>query len=173
MKSCSYITTIEKFDDGKKLYLIHVKVPKEIFEEFNKLKIKRVLTSINGSTPTHNAFLSAKEKGRYIKLSKDVLKEKSLSIGQEVEVSIVEDTSRYGMPIAEEMKELLIQDPEGEAHFHNLTPGKIRSLLFKVNGYKTSNARIEKAIIILEHLKSNHGLLDWKMLNEAMKKQVF
>ena len=73
------------------------------------------------------------------------------------------------MPISEEMKELLEIDPEGEALFHKLTPGKIRSLLHFVNKYKSSDKRIEKSVIILEHLKANNGTLDWKTLHDAFK----
>ena len=86
-----------------------------------------------------------------------------------IEVTIEEDKSKYGMPIAPEMEELLLQDPEGEHLFHKLTPGKVRSLLYKIHGYKSSDKRIETSIIILEHLKANSGKLDWKMLNEAFK----
>jgi len=169
MKKVKFRTKIEKFEAINKLYLIHIKVPNEIYESFKEEKIDRIIATFNGSSPVHNAFLSDKNKGKYIKLSKAIMKERSLELGQEIEVVLVEDTSRYGMPIAEEMEELLIQDPEGEAYFHQLTPGKIRSLLFKVNGFKSSDKRIEKAIIILEHLKANEGTLDWQMLNQAFK----
>ena len=159
---------IEKFDDSK-LYMLHVKVPNHIYLDFKTQGIKRIVVTFNGSTLTHNAFLSDKEYGIYIKLSKDVMKKGNLVLGQEVQVHIMKDTSKYGMPISPEMEELLLQDTEGEAYFHKLTPGKIRSLLFKVNGYKSSDKRIEKSVIILEHLKANNGGLDWKMLNEAFK----
>jgi len=97
------------------------------------------------------------------------MKKQRLNVGDSLAVIVEEDTSKYGVPMPEEMEELLLQDPEGEAVFHALTAGKIRSLLFKVNGFKSVDKRIEKSIIILEHLKANDGKLDWKMLNEAWK----
>jgi hypothetical protein len=117
----------------------------------------------------HNAFLSKADGIKYIKLNKETKKEKDLKVGDKIEVVIKEDKSKYGMPLAPEMGELLSQDIEGEQLFHKLTPGKIRSLLYKINGYKTSDKRIETSIIILEHLKANSGNLDWTMLNEAFK----
>lgn len=165
----SFRAVIEKFSAQKKLYLVHIMVPNDIYQQFAEAGINRIIATFNGSKPVHNAFLSDKERGRYIKMSNDIMKEKSLAIGQEIEVNIEEDTSRYGMPIPEEMEELLTLDPDGEKLFHSLSPGKIRSLLFKVNGYKSSDKRIEKSVIILEHLKANNGVLDWKMLNEAWK----
>lgn len=144
-------------------------VPDHIYKHFSEAGIKRIVSTFDNSKPRYNAFLSDKERGRYIKMSKDVMKEMSFAIGQEINVHLVEDTSKYGMPISPEMEELLILDPDGEKLFHLLTPGKIRSLLHKINGYKSSDKRIEKSVIILEHLKANNGQLDWKMLNEAWK----
>ena len=162
----SFKTTLDKFENS--LYPYHVKVPQEIYQSYAQVKINRILVSVNGGTQVHNAFLS-KDGFKFIKLNKKTMKEKDLKVGDKIEVVIKEDKSKYGVPLALEMEELLIQDVEGELLFHKLTPGKIRSLLFKINNYKTSNKRIEISIIILEHLKANSGNLDWKMLNEAFK----
>ena len=159
--------TLEKFEDN--LWPFHVKVPGDVYAMFSEEKIKRIMVSFNGCPPLHNAFLSYGNNNYYIKLNKATMKENKLNVGDLLSVHIEKDTSKYGVPIAEEMTELLAQDPEGEVLFHKLTPGKIRSLLFKVNGFKSSDKRIEKSVIILEHLKANNGNLDWKMLNEAFK----
>jgi hypothetical protein len=162
-----FTTPLEKFE--KSLYPYHVKVPYEIYQSYTQIKIKRILVSFNGGTQVHNAFLSNGDGVKYIKLNKETMKEKDLKVGDMLLVVIEEDKSIYGAPIAHEMKELLMQDEEGERLFHKLTAGKIRSLLFKINGYKTIEKRIETSIITLEHLKANSGKLDWKMLNEAIK----
>lgn len=163
----TFKTTLEKFEDS--LYPYHVKVPQDIYKSYAEAKIKRIIVNFNGGTPVHNAFLSKGGNIKYIKLNKITMKEGNLNVGDEVNVEIKEDQSRYGVPIAPEMEELLIQDVEGEMLFHKLTAGKIRSLLFKINSYKSSDKRIETSIVILEHLKGNGGELDWKMLNEAIK----
>ena len=162
----TFKTTLDKFENS--LYPYHVKVPQEIYQSYAQAKIKRILVSVNGGTQVHNAFLS-KDGIKFIKLNKKTMKEKHLHVGDKVQVVIEEDKSKYGVPLAPEMEELLSQEVEGEQLFHKLTPGKIRSLLFKINGYKTSDKRIETSIIILEHLKANSGKLDWKMLNEAFQ----
>ena len=162
-----FTASLDKFDEG--LYLYHVKVPRQVYEKFAEQKIKRVVASYNGGDPIHNAFLSSGQANYYLKISKDTMKKQRLNVGDSLAVIVEEDTSKYGVPMPEEMEELLLQDPEGEAVFHALTAGKIRSLLFKVNGLKSVDKRIEKSIIILEHLKANDGKLDWKMLNEAWK----
>jgi len=164
----NFSTVISKFDDS--LWGYHVKVPDEIYASFANEKIKRVLMQFDDSEPLHAGFMPEGNGKYFLMLSKDVMKKLQLALGQAVQVKIVKDTTRYGMPICEEMKELLELDPEGEVLFHKLTPGKIRSLLYMVNKFKSSDKRIEKAVIILEHLKANNGKLDYKALNEAFKR---
>ncbi len=163
----TFQTTLDKFEDS--LYPYHVKVPVGIYKSYADSKIKRIIVSYNGGIPVHNAFLSKGGNIKYIKLNKKTMKEGNLNVGDKVDVVIEEDKSKYGVPMAPEMEELLNQDIEGEVLFHKLTPGKIRSLLFKVNSYKSTDKRIETSIVILEHLKASNGTLDWQMLNEAFK----
>ena len=161
-----FTAILEKFDNS--LYPYHVKVPHDIYQQYADAKIKRIIVSYNDGNPVHNAFLS-KDGGKFIKLNKKTMKDGHLTVGDKLTVMIKEDKSKYGVPIAAEMEELLKQDIEGEVLFHKLTDGKIRSLLFKINSYKSTDKRIETSIVILDHLKANSGVLDWKMLNEAFK----
>jgi len=165
--SAKFDAVITRFDDS--IWSLHVKVPEDIYQSFASEKIKRVMMQINGSEPLHAGFMPEGDGKYFLMLSKNVMKQHNLSEGQKVTVQLSEDTSKYGMPISEEMQELLEQDPEGATLFHKLTAGKIRSLLHFVNKYKSSDKRIEKSVIILEHLKANGGKLDWKMLNQAFK----
>lgn len=163
----SFQGTITKFEDS--LWSFHIKIPNSIYKPFSDHKIKRVILQINNSDTLHAGFMPEGEGKYFLKLSKDNMKKFQLALGQVVQVKIEKDTSKYGMPISEEMKELLELDPDGEVYFHRLTPGKIRSLLHMVNKLKSSDKRIEKSVIILEHLKANNGKLDWKALHEAFK----
>ena len=105
----------------------------------------------------------------FIKVNKELRILNKLNLGQEINVAILKDESKYGMPLPEEMKELLTQDPEGENYFNQLTPGKQRGLLYLVGKMKSSNKRIEKSLIILGHLKEQCGQLDYKILHEDFK----
>ena len=69
----------------------------------------------------------------------------------------------------EEMEVLLAQDEEADRYFHQLTPGKQRSLLHIIGKPKTEATRLKKAIVITEYLKTNRGKLDFKELNLAFK----
>ena len=93
----------------------------------------------------------------------------NLALGDSVNVLIEEDESKYGMPLPEEMEELFLHDPEGDQLFHQLTPGKQRSLLYLIVKIKSKEKRLEKSFIILEHLKEQKGSLDFKILNQDFK----
>lgn len=153
---------IERFDDS--LWSFHIKIPSDIHQQYKDAKIKRVMVSIDNGEPIHCGFMPAGEGIYFVMLSKKVMKDHELGLGQKVKVDIVTDTSKYGMRISEEFEELLLQDVKGSDLFHALTPGKMRSLIHKVNTYKSMDKRIEMSIRILDHLKANDGTLDWKML---------
>lgn len=170
MDKKSFYGLVEHDENNINLYFTHVKVPKEITDHYKKDKVKRYMIQFDDREAFHGGMQPIGDnKGYFIIVSKALLKSTGLAIGDEVKVAMWPDTSRYGMAISEEMKEVLEQDPEGSELFHNLTDGKIRSLIHKVNTYKSSDIRIARSIIILEHLKANSGKLDWKMLNEAFK----
>lgn len=160
---------IEHDSEGINLYHTHIKIPKKIQAHFQKQEIKRVIFTLNGGEENHGGFIPRGNGTNFLMTSKALLKKNKLNIGDNVLVTLWEDTSKYGMPICDEMQELLDQDNQGSALFHKLTDGKIRSLLYKANGYKSSDKRLEKSVIIIEHLKANNGALDWQMLNEAFK----
>lgn len=156
-------------ESANAVYGHHVMVPEDIVEWFFAQDIKRVICTVNEDFTWH-AALMPKGAGRYfILLNSEVRKEKKLSVGLDVHVSLVEDDSKYGMPLPEEMKELLYQDPEGEKVFHSLTMGKQRSLLHIIGKPKSSGKRLEKALVILDHLKNRKGDLDFKILNQDFK----
>jgi len=151
------------------VYGFHVMVPEEIKDWFLDQDIKRLICTVNDDFTWH-AALMPKGGGQYfILLNSEIRKKKLLTAGSDVKVSLVEDDSKYGIPLPEEMEELLYQDPEGEKIFHSLTMGKQRSLLHLIGKPKSSSKRLEKALVILDHLKNRKGDLDYKILNQDFK----
>jgi hypothetical protein len=96
---------------------------------------------------------------------------KKLNIGSNSEIQVVmsKDTSEYGMPIADEFREVLDQEPLADKYFHALTPGKQRTLLHIINTVKNTESRIKKSLAIADHIVANKGTINYKMLNEAFK----
>lgn len=103
------------------------------------------------------------------KKTRDKLKVNSSS---EINVQLTKDESKYGLPMPEELAELLKLDDEGNELFHSLTPGKQRTLLHIIGLPKGMDILIRRAIAILNHLKENNGKIDYKMMNEAMKNKL-
>ncbi len=151
------------------IYYSGIQVPGDIVKEIKKLDNQRFIIKINDSIEYPGTIIPI-EKGVYIILvNKERVRKLKLKLNDEVTVSLSVDESTYGMPIPAEFQEVLNEDPEGKELLEKLTPGKIRSLIYIVSKLKSADKRIEKSVIILEHLRANNGKLDMKMLNVAFK----
>ena len=157
------------FDDNALYWELHIPIPENVFSTLVELaKDKRVVCTLNRDFSFHCAMLP-KGTFHYILLNRAICKKVNLHLNDEVEVELVKHESKYGMPLSEEMQEVLFSDPEGSDLFHQLTPGKQRTLIHVVNKFKSSQIRIEKSFVILDHLKKRKGVLDFKGLNEDFK----
>ena len=157
------------FDDNALYWELHIPIPPDIFEKLHKeAKDKRVVCMLNRNFSFHCAMLP-KGTFHYILLNREISKKLNLHLNDDVEVELVKDESKYGMALSEEMEEVFLSDPEGSDLFHQLTPGKQRSLIHIVNKFKSSQLRIEKSFVILNHLKNRNGILDFKGLNADFK----
>jgi len=163
----SFEGTLSRNDDH--LYNYHILVPPEIISGLKENKVDRFICSINKGKPFNSSLIPAGDNEYFIKVNKTIRQQSNLEIGSKCSIHITEDNSKYGIPMPNEMSELLSQDPSGDAYFHSLTPGKQRSLLFLVNKVKSTSIRLKKSIIILDHLKEMNGKLDYKILNQDFK----
>ena len=164
-----FTAKIENFNST--LWGHHVTVSKEIAQAFVIGNDRRVCCEINEKFTFQCALMPHGDGDFFINLNKELRKKLNLEEGMEISIGLTKDTSEYGLPMPEELQELLLQDEEGNAIFHALTLGKQRTLLHIVGKYKSSDVRLTKAIIILNYLKSVNGKLDFKELNEAFKNQ--
>ncbi len=92
-----------------------------------------------------------------------------LSFGDEVDVVLKKDTTAYGLPMPDELEELLRQDKEGSRLIHALTPGKRRTLLYIAGSVRNPDARARRAAVIVRHLKLNNGSIQYKQLYQELK----
>ncbi|NNE28831.1 MAG: DUF1905 domain-containing protein [Saprospiraceae bacterium] len=151
------------------VYGHNVIVPDDIVRAFKKNGISRLVVTFNGEVKIHCAFTSTGDGQFFIHVNKDVQKKLGLALGSKIKVEVEEDTSKYGMAMPECFEVLLEQDPEGSDYFHALTAGKQRSLIYVIGKPKSEAKQLQKAIVILDFLKWNKGILDFKLLNEAFK----
>jgi hypothetical protein len=151
----------------------HIDIPDDVVLEFKKHGIKRLLCTFNNSVTKHCALLSHGDGRYFVMINQDEYKKSGLEMDMEVHVTLEEDKSEYGMPMPEEMRELLAQDPEADKYFHGLTPGRQRGLLFIIGKPKGIETRLRNAIIGCEYLKSKQGKLDYRELNQVIKENRF
>ncbi len=156
-------------------WAVHLIIPDKVATHFKKAGIKRIIVKINQSVEYPAAFIPTGKGNFFVNVNKEIRKKLDVDVGDKVEVEIVEDKSKYGMPMPEEFQELLYQDIEGDKLFHDLTPGRQRSLLHIIGKPKSMDIRIRKGLIILNHLKAHNGKIDYLTLNQDFKdgKDIF
>ena len=148
-------------------------IEKKIVDKFGfPDKFKRVICSINGSDGFQCALLPWQQMF-YIIVNKKKRDALGIVSGDTVDVELVRDESKYGLPMPEEFREVLDQDPDGDRLFHDLTKGKQRSVLYHIGNVKDIDRRIHVALIFVEHLKNNDGKIINKLLMEELKRPVF
>ncbi|MEJ0057769.1 MAG: DUF1905 domain-containing protein [Bacteroidota bacterium] len=130
-----------------------IEVPAEIVKKLGGIKNQRLQCTVNKSVAWQCGLVAHKKGSAYISLNKKLLKELKAGVGDEVNVSLIKDTSKYGMTMSEELKTLLKQDKEGSRRFHLLAPGKQRYIIYYVSQVKGSQLRIDRAIRLIENLK--------------------
>jgi hypothetical protein len=148
-------------------------VKKAVVKKFGfEDKFRRVMCSIEGSEAFHCALLPSRDEF-YIIVNKKRREALGLVAGKRFDVLLEKDESEYGLPMPEEVREVLNQDPEGDRLFHELTPGKQRSMLYWLSRTKDVDRRIHETLIFMEHLKNNDGKIDNKKLQQELKRPAY
>ncbi|MBT8196520.1 MAG: DUF1905 domain-containing protein [Bacteroidia bacterium] len=160
-------STLQKFNSN--LWGYYIEVPDKAVKKFSDGNQRRVICTLNNALKFQCAIMPSKKGSAFINVNKKNRDALNLKIGSEVNVLLEQDKSKYGLPMPEELQEVLNQDKEGDDIFHALTPGKQRSVIYMVNNVKNVDKRIRKAIIIIDHLKSMNGKIDYKILIEELK----
>jgi hypothetical protein len=147
----------------------HIIVSDLVANEIKEQRFKRFICSLNDEVSFHCALLSMGNGLYFINVNKEIQKKLKVGFGAGVKVNLREDKSKYGIPLPEEMKELINQDDQVNQVFHSLSEGKQRSLLYVIGKPKTSKTRLKKAVLIARYLVSMNGNLDFRELNNYIK----
>ncbi len=162
-----FIGRLEKFTDTR-IWSFYIRVPDEIKESLLKTS-KRVICEFDEKLKIQMALLPKSDGFYFLNLNKETRKKLGLNEDDEINIEIWSDESEYGIFVPEVFVELCSQDLEGDKVFHELTPGKQRSLLYIMGKPKSEEKQLEKALIIFDYLKSVNGNLDYKELNIAFR----
>ena len=134
--------------------------PIEAFIKNNHKRIK-VLASFEVKKIEFYAALKKEKSGLFrIYFSKAKQKELGIFMNDYFTLQVFEDTSKYGVEVSEELEAVLLSDYEAYTIFENLTPGRQRSIIYTISRYKSSQTRVDKALILTDNLK--RGITDPK-----------
>jgi len=151
-----------------------VSVPDEIGRKFEQQNgTRRVICTLNDTITFQCALIPFGAGGFFIIVNKEKRNKLGITPGDPVAVELKPDESKYGLPMPEELREVLDQDPEGDELFHALTAGKQRSILYFVGKIKDIDKRIRTALIFIEHIKRNDGKIIGSKLTEELKRPMF
>lgn len=114
---------------------------------------QRFIIKINNSESWHAGVVALGNSKGYITVKTAILKKNGLQVGDFVQVYLEKDESEFGMEFSDELKEVLFQDPEGERRFNLLPKGKQRYIIYYVNQVKSSQKRVERAVMLITNLK--------------------
>lgn len=163
----AFTAILEKFNSN--LWGYHICVPNVVSEVFLGKNAKRVVCRLNDQVEFQCALMPKGDGSYFININKKLRDALRLQIGSPVHATLRRDDSEYGLPMPEELAELLLQDEDGHALFHALTPGKQRNLLYIIGSVKSSDRRLSRAVTVLEHLKANGGKINFKALYADLK----
>lgn len=162
-----FTSKLENFNT--RLWTYHVKVPNPIAQHFLGQGDKRVICTLNDTYEFQCAIMPAGEGTYFININKKIRDQLKLKEGSKIKVFLEKDTSQFGLPFPEELQEVLAQDKEGNKYFHLLTPGKQRNIIYYVNQVKNTDLRIQRAMIMINHLKKNSGKINFRQLFDELK----
>lgn len=168
-KTHRFTSTLER--STNRLWSCHFSVPLSIAKQLIHGADRRVLCSLNGA-PVRQCALIPHGKGEHVvTVNVRLRKELRISFGSKVDVRLRKDESTYGLPMPEELEELLRQDSVGKQMMHALTPGKLRTLLYIIGKAKTVDQRLLKSTIIVRHVKENAGKIAYRKLGAELKRK--
>jgi hypothetical protein len=166
-KSYRFTSVLERSDNN--LWGCHFRVPAGVAQELRLGKSARVVCSLNSAVEYQCALLAYRKGIFVISVNRSFRARLGLDFGMPVDVVLRKDTSSYGLPVPEELRELFRQDPEGSALFHTLTPGKQRTLLHIAGSLRNPDQRIQRSLAILRHLKAHNGTIDYRKLYASLQ----
>jgi translation initiation factor IF-1 len=148
-QSFSFETRLVEYDDM--LVSTVVEIPAEIIKKLPKGRV-RVEGKLN--EVIFNLAIQFKKTGpRYLSISQAMRRAGKIKPGDKVKVSFqIVDPDKLELP--EEMEAVLAQDDAGAKLWNKLTVGMQRSLVHYINSTKNVDLRIERALFLMNKVKS-------------------
>ncbi|WP_298894493.1 YdeI/OmpD-associated family protein [uncultured Psychroserpens sp.] len=132
-----------------------------LFLKNNHKRVKVVATFKEQSINYHGALIPKKNGLCVMYFSNEKQKALGIFMNDYFEIQLFEDQSKYGVDMPEELDAVLMSDHEAYTIFEALTPGRQRSIIYTIKRYKSTQTKVDKAILLTENLK--RGVTDPKL----------
>lgn len=162
-----FVSILER--STNRLWGSHFRVPNRIVKALVDGDSRRVVCILNRTVKYQSALRPVGGGVFVIPVNKSLRDSLGIAFGMEVQVTLTRDRSEYGLPMPGEFLAVLAQDPESERLFHALTRGKQRTLLHIVGSAKSTDKRIERGIVVANHLKANKGKINFRQLYGSLR----
>jgi hypothetical protein len=130
---------------------------------------RRIVCTLNDSVSIQCALFPIKAGGYFITVSKKLRDRLGIAEGDNIRLSLTKDSSKYGLPMPEELLEVMRQDPEGDRLFHALTPGNQRLAIRLVDMASDVDKRIHRSLMLIEYLKHTGGKFVYNQISNVLK----
>ncbi len=147
--------TVHKFGGDYEMYFL--RIPALFGNQLSNGKRVRLVCTLAGRLRFQCALQRLGDGDFFITLNKKNRLSLGLKDGSRVDTQLEADRSKYGLDMPEELAEMLVQEPEADRVFHQLTAGRQRSFIFWVSYARSSDKRLERALILVEKLQQ-HGV---------------
>ena len=131
----------------------YIDIPAAVVKKAGGTGKQRFICTVNKDLTWKCGLVSHGAGKAYILLNKKLMQTGNFNVGQEVNVVLKKDTSRYGMDVPAELKELFAQDKIGKERFDGLVAGKRRYIIYYINMVKSADLRVERAVRLISNLK--------------------
>ncbi len=131
----------------------YIDVPASIVKKAGGTGKQRFVCTVDKNMTWKCGLVSHKAGGAYILLNRKQMQMGKFNVGQQVNVSLKKDESKYGMDVPKELAEVLKQDNVGKERFDALVPGKRRYIIYYINQVKSTDLRIERAVRLISNVK--------------------
>ncbi len=141
-----------------------IEIPSETAIPFYEAGHKRVqlIAKHDENTLKIHAALNKRHAQFFIMFGKKNQKELGIEKEDSFEIQLIEDSSKYGVEMPEELDAVLLSDFDAYQIFESLSDGKKRSIIYMIRRFKASQTRIDKALLLTENLK--RGIRDQREL---------
>lgn len=134
-------------------YMHYIELDAKTVKRITAKGNKRVVCKLNNTISVHAAVMKTKEGMYYLMISAANLKKLNVKAGSTIKADIAIDTSELQFNIPEEFAEVIATDPVAKKIFDSLTPGNKRGLIALLNMVKSTDKKIERALLIAQKIK--------------------